>query len=108
MAEGLTVDGQVPQCRTCSSLNLNVGVLEEKHDGFEGVAVNFADICSESELYVREFSSSLSHTSLSYFSKCQAGAPLQVHIIRIHQRAQGSQWFSGKEICLASLGFVRS
>ncbi len=39
-----TIDSQIAQSGTCSSLDLNVWVLEEEEDWFEGVSVHFPHI----------------------------------------------------------------
>jgi hypothetical protein len=39
-----TVDGQVAQGGARSSLDLEIGVLEQEQDGLEGITVDFADI----------------------------------------------------------------
>jgi hypothetical protein len=39
-----TVYGQVAQCRTRRTLHLDVGILEEKQDGLQGIAIDLSDI----------------------------------------------------------------
>lgn len=40
-----TVNGQVPQRSTRGPLYFDVGVLEEKEDRIEGIAVDGSDVC---------------------------------------------------------------
>lgn len=47
-----TVDSEVPECRTGSSLDFDVGALKEEEDGFKRITIDLAYIYSWSQCQV--------------------------------------------------------
>lgn len=100
-----TIDGKIAQCRTGSSLDLNIGALEQEKDGLQCISVDLTDICSEGRSLIRSSRHIQSTARTSFRNLCegQARTALQIDIVGVDQGAQSSQWLSGEEISFVAL-----
>jgi hypothetical protein len=73
-----TVHGQVSQRSTGGPLHLDVGILEEKEDWIEGIAVDRSDICKLKSARLRSSGEGKrwEHTSFGNLGEGQARTPL--------------------------------
>lgn len=105
----LTVYGKVAQSRTRGALYLDVGALEQKQYGLEGIAIDFPDVCRISCQQISPTASRCPlavqniHTSLGDLSERQTRASLEVDVVGENKGAQGSEGLAGEEVGLASL-----
>lgn len=101
-----TIDGEVAESGACRPLHLDVAVLEEKEDGLESVAVDFSDIWLQQatvSMGTQQVLMGLGLTSLGDLGEGQAGTPLQVDVVGVHERTQGAKRVAGEEVGLGSL-----
>lgn len=98
-----TVYCKVSQGRACRPLDLDVRVLEEEHDGLQRVTVDLSYICRSISSRIGEVPDRVQGTSLGDLGEGQARRSLQVDVIRVNKRAQGTEGFAGEEVGVIAL-----
>ena len=101
-----TIHGEVAQRGAGSSLHFDIGAFEEVEDRLEGALVHGSDICQVS-MACPYSPSPGDTTSFGDLGKGQAGAALQVDVLRIDKSAQGVEGLASEEVGLGSLCAVR-
>ena len=111
----LTIYGQIAKRGRSGSLYFDIGAFKEEEDGFESGAIYRSYICITRvssfdlpSIFLSAIPSASSsqwhnHTSFCNFGKGQTGAPLEIDILAVYQRAQRSKRFAGEEVGLGSL-----
>ena len=100
-----TIHGQISQRSTRGPLHFDVGVLEEKEDRVEGIAVNGSDVCklmSVGPLGSVDGTRG-AHTSFGNLGEGQARTPLQVDIVGVDEGAKRPKGLAGEEVGLSAL-----
>lgn len=75
-----TVDSQVAQSSTCSTLNFCVMAAQEKQDRVQSISPHLSDF------FLRDL------------SECESSTPLQIDVVREREDSQSSEWLASEKV----------